>query len=405
LELRGSLLYDTGADPALQPRVTLSGGPFVTTLLGELGGEVEGNTAEAGFVVKTKVESKLLGVGVVAEVGRLFGWIIDLLRLLGIRLPDVDSLIGIALTVYPFVTEVEHRFVSKGRALSAREGVDPGHLSATITPKLRLGLRGLIDKVLRFSYPNQIEVILNRVPFLRFVSTGIEFNLRRPWIEGQARALPTGLGVRDQGDTLLVTGRLILNTAKVTAVEAHLLADVQARRFGNPLARATTDVASFALTLPKPQGCEGLPPERRTALVVAASQWHLSDYPLLSLFRLPFGWVYVGEVDLCTPIALEVPALRAFVGETAQGQGTARNGGGREVTLGLAAEVVGVSPASLSLPAGGSAPFSVSYEVHRGGELRGCRSGPGGGADRGPGPGGGHLHPRRRQQPGQQPLP
>jgi hypothetical protein len=371
LELRGSWLYDTGADPALQPRVTLSGGPFVSTLLGELEGGVEGNTAEAGFVVKTKVESKLLGVGVVAEVGRLFGWIVDLLRLLGIRLPDFDSLIGIALTVYPFVTEVEHRFVSKGRALSAREGVDPGHLSATITPKLRLGLRGLIDKVLRFSYPNQIEVILNRAPFLRFVSTGIEFNLRRPWIEGQARALPAGLGVRDQGDTLLVTGRLTLNTAKVTAVEAHLLADVQARRFGNPLARATTDVASFALTLPKPQGCEGLPPERRTALVVAASQWHLSDYPLLSLFRLPFGWVYVGQVDLCTSIALEVPALRAFVGETAQVQGTARNGGGREVTLGLAAEVVGVSPASLSLPAGGSASFSVSYRCTEEGSFVG----------------------------------
>jgi uncharacterized membrane protein len=372
LELRGSLLYDTGADPALQPRVTLSGGPFVTTLLGELGGEVEGNTAEAGFVVKTKVESKLLGVGVVAEVGRLFGWIIDLLRLLGIRLPDVDSLIGIALTVYPFVTEVEHRFVSKGRALSAREGVDPGHLSATITPKLRLGLRGLIDKVLRFSYPNQIEVILNRVPFLRFVSTGIEFNLRRPWIEGQARALPTGLGVRDQGDTLLVTGRLILNTAKVTAVEAHLLADVQARRFGNPLARATTDVASFALTLPKPQGCEGLPPERRTALVVAASQWHLSDYPLLSLFRLPFGWVYVGEVDLCTAIALQVPALRAFVRQTARGQGTARNGGEREVRLSLAAQEVEVFPVFLSLPAGGSAPFSVSYECTEEGSFVGA---------------------------------
>jgi hypothetical protein len=367
LELRGSLLYDTGADPALQPRVTLSGGPFVSTLLGELGGEVEGNTAEAGFVVKTKVESKLLGVGVVADVGRLFGWIIDLLRLLRIPIPDIDSLIGIALTAYPFVTEVEHRFVSKGRALSAREQVDPGHLSATITPKLRLGLRGLIDTVLRSSP----QVILNRVPFLRFVSTGIEFDLRRPWIEGQARALPAGLGVRDQGDTLLVTGRLTLNTAKVTAVEAHLLADVQARRFGNPLARATTDVASFALTLPKPQGCEGLPPERRTALVVAASQWHLSDYPLLSLFRLPFGWVYVGEVDLCTPIALGVPALRAFVGETAQGQGTARNDSGREVTLGLAAEVVGVSPASLSLPAGGSAPFSVSYECTEEGSFVG----------------------------------
>jgi hypothetical protein len=367
LELRGSLLYDTGADPALQPRVTLSGGPFVSTLLGELGGEVEGNTAEAGFVVKTKVESKLLGVGVVADVGRLFGWIIDLLRLLRIPIPDIDSLIGIALTAYPFVTEVEHRFVSKGRALSAREQVDPGHLSATITPKLRLGLRGLIDTVLRSSP----QVILNRVPFLRFVSTGIEFDLRRPWIEGQARALPAGLGVRDQGDTLLVTGRLTLNTAKVTAVEAHLLADVQARRFGNPLARATTDVASFALTLPKPQGCEGLPPERRTALVVAASQWHLSDYPLLSLFRLPFGWVYVGQVDLCTPIALQVPALRAFVGETAQGQGTARNVSGREVTLGLAAQEVGVSPASLSLPAGGSAPFSVSYECTEEGSFVG----------------------------------
>jgi hypothetical protein len=372
LELRGSLLYDTAADPVLQPRVTLSGGPFVTTLLGELGGEVEGNTAEAGFVVKTKVKSRLLGIGVIAEFGRLFGWIIDLLRLLGIPLPDFDSFIGIALTAYPIVTEVEHRFVSKGRALSAREGVDPGHLSATITPKLQVGLRGLIDKVLRLSYPNQIEVILNRVPFLRFASRRIEFDLGPPWIQGQARALPTGLGVRDQGDTLLVTGRLILNTAKVSAVEAHLLADVQARRFGNPLARATTDVASFALTLPKPQGCEGLPPERRTVLVVAASQWHLSDHPLLSLFRLPFGWVYVGEVDLCTPIALQVPALRAFVKETAQGQGTARNGGGQEVTLGLAAKEVEVSPASLSLPAGGSAPFSVSYRCEEEGSFVGA---------------------------------
>jgi hypothetical protein len=86
---------------------------------------------------------------------------------------------------------------------------------------------------------------------------------------------------------------------------------------------------------------------------------------------VPLGWTHLGQVDLCSPIALEVPALRAFVGQTAQGQGTARNGGEREVTLGLAAEVVEVSPTSLSLPAGGSAPFSVSYRCTEEGSFVG----------------------------------
>jgi hypothetical protein len=156
-----------------------------------------------------------------------------------------------------------------------------------------------------------------------------------------------GLQVRLRGEYLLNEVRGLLGDRSLLATATLRGSDRQ-----------------FELQVPVPGNCEVLPEEERTAVVVLHAR--------LAGILVPLGWTHLGQVDLCTPIALQVPALRAFVGETAQGQGTARNGGGQEVTLGLAAQVVGVSPASLSLPAGGSAPFSVSYRCTQEGSFVGA---------------------------------
>jgi hypothetical protein len=384
-----SLRYDTSQSPAL--RATPSGGfqVFLETPFQQLAFDPATRSLNLTLNGDLFAFGPTLGVG-----GTALKALKPLLALVGIltgrdiRLGQ-DSLIGLAIHLHPLSTELGYRYVFLSGALGGAG--EPGGLQSSAALKAKVAVRSPI-----------LQYLAQRNRLIASILAGVDLTvLRYTRLEGDHRVLPGRLEVLPEGGQVRLRGEYLLRGG----AEAN---EVRAYRLGDRSLLATAPLRGsdrqFELQVPVPGNCEVLPEEERTAVVVLHAR--LAGIPV------PLGWTHLGQVDLCSPIALEVPALRAFVGETAQGQGTARNGGEQEVTLGLEAEVVEVSPASLSLPAGTSAPFSVSYRVHRGGELRGAGGGPGADqwrlrpvADRGPGPGGGHLHPRRRQQPGQQPLP
>jgi hypothetical protein len=206
-----------------------------------------------------------------------------------------------------------------------------------------------------------LQYLVQRNRLIASILAGVDLTvLRYTRLEGDHKVLPGRLEVLPEGGQVRLRGEYLLRGgAEANEVRAYRLSD------RSLLATATLRGSDrqFELQVPVPGNCEVLPQEDRTAVVVLHAR--LAGIPV------PLGWTHLGQVDLCSPIALEVPALRAFVGETAQGQGTARNGGEREVTLGLEAEEVEVSPTSLSLPAGRSAPFSVSYRCTEEGSFVG----------------------------------
>jgi hypothetical protein len=258
-----------------------------------------------------------------------------------------DSLIGLAIHLHPLSTELGYRYVFLSGALG---GAEPGSLQSSAALKAKVAVRSPI-----------LQYLAQRNRLIASILAGVDLTvLRYTRLEGDHRVLPGRLEVLPGGGQVRLRGEYLVRGG----AEAN---EVRAYRLGDRSLLATAPLRGsdrqFELQVPVPGNCEVLPQEDRTAVVVLHAR--LAGIPV------PLGWTHLGQVDLCSPIALEVPALRAFVGETAQGQGTARNGGEREVTLGLAAEVVGVSPASLSLPAGGSAPFSVSYRCTEEGSFVG----------------------------------
>jgi hypothetical protein len=264
-----------------------------------------------------------------------------------IRLGE-DSLLALAIHLHPLSTELGYRYVFLEGALGGAG--EPGSLQSSAALKAKVAVRSPI-----------LQHLAQGNRLIASILAGVDLTvLRYTRLEGDHRVLPGRLEVLPGGGQVRLRGEyLARGAAEADEVRAYRLGD------RSLLATATLQGSDrqFELQVPVPGNCEVLPEEERTAVVVLHAR--LAGIPV------PLGWTHLGQVDLCSPIALEVPALRAFVGETAQGQGTARNGGEREVTLGLAAQVVGVSPASLSLPAGGSAPFSVSYRCTEEGSFVG----------------------------------
>ncbi|WP_448377592.1 COG1470 family protein, partial [Fervidobacterium sp.] len=340
-------VYDSAADPSFRPTMNLQLRPFLRVM--DLVSLEAQNVSSDGLTFR--VGSDLFAFGLGFDVFRGLKDIVRIVQLLtrgeNERYKD-SSLVVLGVYVNPVTASKEFRYAFFGAAMrQALGGEAPevaGGVAFEVYPKVKLGLKGAwarsLAGLLGFEGGLTLEIPLRQFGFqfsdtLQVSDVGFE---------------PTSSAVRVRGRLAPVLGRF--------EVRAYRLAELR-ERGGNaqPLASAETRTTSFTLDIPVPPNCENLAPEERTAVVLVRG--HYVYIP--SLFEPPLGWAYAGQVDLCSPIALEVPALRAFVGETAQGQGTARNGGGREVALGLAAQEVTVSPTSLSLPAGGSAPFSVSY--------------------------------------------
>jgi hypothetical protein len=343
-----SLRYDTSQSPAL--RATPSGGFqfFLETPFQQLAFDWATRSLNLTLNGDLFAFGPTLGVG-----GTIVKTLKPLLALVGIltgrdiRLGE-DSLIGLAIHLHPLSTELGYRYVFLSGAL--RGAGEPGGLQSSAALKAKVAVRSPILQ--RLAQGNRL---------IASILAGVDLTvLRYTRLEGDHRVLPGRLEVLPGGGQVRLRGEyLVRGGAEANEVRAYRLSD------RSLLATATLRGSDrqFELQVPVPGNCEVLPQEDRTAVVVLHAR--LAGIPV------PLGWTHLGQVDLCSPIALEVPALRAFVGETAQGQGTARNGGEREVTLGLEAEEVGVSPTSLSLPAGGSAPFSVSYRCTEEGSFVG----------------------------------
>jgi hypothetical protein len=262
-----------------------------------------------------------------------------------IRLGE-ESLIALAIHLHLLSTEIGHRRVFLEGALG---GAEPGSLQASAALKVKVTARSPI-----------LQHLARGNRLIPSILAGVDLTVLR-YMEGEDRVLPGRLEALPEGGQVRLRGEyLARGAAQADEVRVYRLRD------RSLLATATLRGSDrrFELRVPVPRNCEVLPEEERTAVVVLNAL-------AVNVLLVPLGWTHLGQVSLCSSIALEVPALRAFVGETAQGQGTARNESGREVTLDLAAEVVGVSPASLSLPAGGSAPFSVSYRCTEEGSFVG----------------------------------
>jgi hypothetical protein len=343
-----SLRYDTGQNPAL--RATPSGGfqVFLETPFQQLAFDPATRSLNLTLNGDLFAVGPTLGVG-----GTALKALKPLLALVGILTGrDIqlgkDSLIGLAIHLHPLSTELGYRYVFLSGALG---GAEPGGLQSGAALKANVAVRSPI-----------LQYLAQRNRLIASILAGVDLTvLRYTRLEGEHRVLPGRLEVLPEGGQVRLRGEyLVRGGAEANEVRAYRLGD------RSLLATATLQGSDrqFELRVPVPGNCEALPQEERTAVVVLHAR--LAGIPV------PLGWTHLGQVDLCSPIALEVPALRAFVGETAQGQGTARNGGEQEVTLGLAAEVVGVSPASLSLPAGTSAPFSVSYRCTEEGSFVGA---------------------------------
>jgi hypothetical protein len=343
-----SLRYDTSQSPAL--RATPSGGFqfFLETPFQQLAFDWATRSLNLTLNGDLFAFGPTLGVG-----GTIVKTLKPLLALVGIlmgrdiRLGE-DSLIGLAIHLHPLSTELGYRYVFLSGAL--RGAGEPGGLQSSAALKAKVAVRSPILQ--RLAQGNRL---------IASILAGVDLTvLRYTRLEGEHRVLPGRLEALPGGGQVRLRGEYLVQGG----AEAN---EVRAYRLGDRSLLATAPLRGsdrqFELQVPVPGNCEVLPEEDRTAVVVLHAR--------LAGILVPLGWTHLGQVDLCSPIALEVPALRAFVGETAQVQGTARNDSGREVTLGLAAEVVGVSPASLSLPAGGSAPFSVSYECTEEGSFVG----------------------------------
>jgi hypothetical protein len=343
-----SLRYDTSQSPAL--RATPSGGFqfFLETPFQQLAFDWATRSLNLTLNGDLFAFGPTLGVG-----GTIVKTLKPLLALVGIltgrdiRLGE-DSLIGLAIHLHPLSTELGYRYVFLSGAL--RGAGEPGGLQSSAALKAKVAVRSPILQ--RLAQGNRL---------IASILAGVDLTvLRYTRLEGEHRVLPGRLEVLPGGGQVRLRGEYLVQGG----AEAN---EVRAYRLGDRSLLATAPLRGsdrqFELQVPVPGNCEVLPEEDRTAVVVLHAR--LAGIPV------PLGWTHLGQVDLCSPIALEVPALRAFVGETAQGQGRARNGGEREVTLGLEAEEVGVSPTSLSLPAGGSAPFSVSYRCTEEGSFVG----------------------------------
>jgi phage terminase large subunit-like protein len=344
-----SLRYDTSQSPALS---TISSGGFQVFLETPFQQLAFGSATQS---LNLTLNGDLFALGPTVGVGgtalKALKPLLDLVGILTGR--DIqlgkDSVIALAIHVHPLSTELKYRYVFLEGALGG--GGEPGSLKSSAALKVKVAVRSPI-----------LQYLAQKIQLIASILRGVDLTvLRYTRLEGDHRVLPGRLEVLPGGGQVRLRGEyLVGGAAEAEEVRAYRLRD------RSLLATATFQGSNrqFELQVPVPGNCEVLPQEDRTAVVVLHAR--LAGIPV------PLGWIHLGQVDLCSPIALEVPALRAFVGETAQGQGTARNGGGREVTLGLAAGVVGVSPASLSLPAGGSAPFSVSYRCTQEGSFVGA---------------------------------
>jgi hypothetical protein len=341
------LRYDTSQSPALRATPSVDSQVFLETPFQQLAFDPATRSLNLTLNGDLFAFGPTLGVG-----GTALKALKPLLALVGIltgrdiRLGQ-DSLIGLAIHLHPLSAELGYRYVFLSGALG---GAEPGSLQSGAALKAKVAVRSPI-----------LQYLAQRNRLIASILAGVDLTvLRYTRLEGDHRVLPGRLEVLPGGGQVRLRGEYLLRGG----AEAN---EVRAYRLGDRSLLATAPLRGsdrqFELQVPVPGNCEVLPQEERTAVVVLHAR--------LAGLLVPLGWTHLGQVDLCSPIALEVPALRAFVGETAQGQGTARNGGGREVTLGLAAEVVGVSPASLSLPAGGSAPFSVSYRCTEEGSFVG----------------------------------
>jgi hypothetical protein len=339
-----SLRYDTGQSPALSATPSVNFQFFLETPFQQLAFDPATRSLNLTLNGDLFAFGPTLGVG-----GTILKTLKPLLLLVGIltgrdiRLGE-DSLIGLAIHLHPLSTELGYRYVF---LLGALGGAEPGSLQSGAALKAKVAVRSPI-----------LQYLAQRNRLIASILAGVDLTvLRYTRLEGEHRVLPGRLEVLPGGGQVRLRGEYLVRGG----AEAN---EVRAYRLGDRSLLATAPLRGsdrqFELQVPVPGNCEALPQEDRTAVVVLHAR--LAGIPV------PLGWTHLGQVDLCSPIALEVPALRAFVGETAQGQGTARNGGGREGTLGLAAEVVAVSPASLSQPAGGSDPFSVRYRC----EVVGC---------------------------------
>jgi hypothetical protein len=342
------LRYDTSQSPALRATPSVDSQVFLETPFQQLAFDPATRSLNLTLNGDLFAFGPTLGVG-----GTALKALKPLLALVGIltgrdiRLGQ-DSLIGLAIHLHPLSTELGYRYVFLSGALGGAG--EPGSLQSSAALKAKVAVRSPI-----------LQYLAQRNRLIASILAGVDLTvLRYTRLEGDHRVLPGRLEVLPGGGQVRLRGEyLVRGGAEANEVRAYRLGD------RSLLATATLRGSDrqFELQVPVPGNCEVLPQEERTAVVVLHAR--------LAGLLVPLGWTHLGQVDLCSPIALEVPALRAFVGETAQGQGTARNGGEREVTLGLAAEVVGVSPASLSLPAGGSAPFSVSYRCTEEGSFVG----------------------------------
>jgi hypothetical protein len=343
------LRYDTGESPALS--ATPSGGfrVFLDTPLPfqQLAFDSDSRSLDLTLDADPFALGPTIGVG-----GTALKALKPLLSLVGFMGQDVrlgkGSLLALALHLHVLSTELGYRYVFLSGALGGEE--KPGHLQNSAVLKASVTVRSPI-----------LEYLAKRNQLIASILKGVDLTiLRYKDLEGDHRVLPGRLEALPEGGQVLLRGEyLARGRAQADEVRAYRLSD------RSLLATATLRGGDrrFELQVPVPKNCEALSQEERTAVVVLHARVGGLDEGL--------GWVHLGQVDLCSPIALEVPALRASVGQTAQGQGTARNGGRREVTLGLAAELVKVSPTSLSLPAEGSAPFSVSYSCTEEGSFVG----------------------------------
>ncbi len=337
---------------------------FAKILGQELG--VDLDDALLGFQVRSYrvgLASDLVGAGVVVGLGggiqKALSW---LAKLMGYNISSLgnEPLAGVSLTFYPAATELNYTYMThKGALLAGYRGEEAaGGVGMSTGLKVRARLRSAIFAG---------EGLRNLVRYIPGV-TGLEAGLTLTpltYFNREAKTLPGSLGVQSSGNALRVSGTMNLRGTRPSEVRAHRVADVLQGRL-EALASTPTSVASFLLEVPRPGGeaCGALSPEERTAAIVARSD-------LDFMLPLPLGWTYLGQVDLCRQVSLEVPALRAFVGEEARGQGTARYAGQGEVQVGLVGQTVGVSPASLRFTEPGERAFEVSFTCTQEGSFVG----------------------------------
>ncbi|WP_208619931.1 hypothetical protein, partial [Thermus tenuipuniceus] len=267
------------------------------------------------------------------------------------------SAIGVSLTAYPVYTSLGYAYAPKGGAL--RGEVEPGEARFQLSRKAVGRLRGyLLEAALD---GNIIEIKGARA----LLEGGVTLDLGE-WLSLEANPRRESLVGEVLGDRVRVTGRWTGAGLFLSRVEAYRLSEANTPG-ARPMASLRNPSGNtFTLTLDRPAECRNpaAPPEAKRVVVVGEAR--LSGFPLLSV-----GWVRFGVVDLCQTVTLDVPALRAFEGETARGTGRVGYAGEGSLTVSLVGTEVQVSPSSVSLGDGQSQGFQVSYRCTEEGSFVG----------------------------------